>query len=270
MKVLVTGSRGFIGQKLVERLNSEKVEVWTLDTSGEGKNHIREDVAKFQGYHKFDIIYHLAAISNPRKCEEKKSKAWMVNVNGTKNILDQITEDQKIVFTSSAHVYGKNTYHNKEESSHRNPDNFYGLTKKVSEDLIRYICEEEEIDYTIFRLFNVYGPNQPKGFLVPDVEKKVKEQDQVAVIDSEAKISPIFIEDVLDVLSSDLPNGTYNVCNECLKISEIYEAICSKYDAVSKLDPDGVGGASVLCGDNSKISLYKDNWVEFEEGIEKL
>lgn len=268
-KILVTGSEGFVGRHLVGRLRgSTDADVWTLDVEGSGSQHIREPAGAFDGYDEFDRIYHLAAISNPRVCEEEKERAWTVNVDATRTILQQLDGSQRLVFTSSSHVYGWTGEGRWEESSPLQPETFYGLTKKTAEHLVTRYAEDKGYQYAVFRMFNVYGPGQPEGFLVPDVIRRAEEQDEVAVRSPHEKISPLFVEDAVDVLTAEVPQGTYNVCHECVPVAEVYKGIARVMDvtlsAQEKQEHPGT-----RCGENERIRPYKDAWVPLQEGLRR-
>ena len=119
MKVLVTGGAGFIGSHLVERLTELGHKVLVIDnlSSGFEKNLervrdkielIKADISS-KGIYKYvrgqDIIFHLAAIPDPRSCDKHIKETFNSNVSGTFNILLSAAKNdvKKVVFLSSAH-----------------------------------------------------------------------------------------------------------------------------------------------------------------------
>lgn len=269
-KVLITGGKGFLGENLKEELGSlQAKDVWTLDVKGEGDKHFNIPVQDFEKFDEFDEIYHLAAVTDIGVCEKNKSKAWKVNVEGTRNIVSQLEGDQELIYSSTSHIYNDQIASMKIESTREKPSDFYGLTKKVSEDLIRNYSSSKGFGYNILRIFTLYGEDQPRGFLIPDVVDKMKDSRDVEVIDQHSKLSLSCVEDVIEVMSMDIDNGTYNLCEGCYTVGEIYEIIADEIGSGSLKFSDEPGG-KFLCGDNSKISKYKGGWVDLGSFIDDI
>ncbi|VVB98580.1 NAD dependent epimerase/dehydratase family protein [uncultured archaeon] len=113
MKILITGGRGFIGRRLHKALEKEsgsEVCLLVLDKDKDAGDEKLKCVIvgdindKNLDISAFDVVYHLAAIANPRTCEENKDLAWKTNVDGTRNIMEKSSPGARIIFMSSAHV----------------------------------------------------------------------------------------------------------------------------------------------------------------------
>ena len=141
MKIIVTGGRGYIGTKLVERLGCNSFDLV------DGQD-FRKELDCYE-LSKYDLVIHLGAISDVQLCQGDKNLAFETNVIGTVNVLKYA---KKIIFTSSAAVYGDNDS-KVNISSEINPISYYGHTKVLGEKLIG----ESNIDSTVFRIFNIYG-----------------------------------------------------------------------------------------------------------------
>ena len=134
MVILITGSTGALGIKLKKifpkALTPDHKE---LDITN------KEQVIDFFKKNKIDIVIHTAAITSVRKCEEEKELTWKTNVDGTKNLLDGLTQtnsDGKFVYVSTACVFdGHVGMYN--ESSIPYPENFYALTKLLGEQEVK-------------------------------------------------------------------------------------------------------------------------------------
>ncbi|MFD1360704.1 NAD-dependent epimerase/dehydratase family protein [Lentibacillus salinarum] len=173
MKVLVTGGAGFIGSHVVDRLLDENVEVAVVDMSGDNRwensnvtyyemNILDSGLRNIIEHEKPDIIYHLAAqISVTRSIADPIADA-NVNIVGTLRILQCAVKYKvkKIIFASSASVYGKPDYLPIEETHPIQPTSFYGISKSAAETYIRLYRELYGLNYSIFRFSNVYGPRQ--------------------------------------------------------------------------------------------------------------
>ncbi|MDI6655459.1 MAG: NAD(P)-dependent oxidoreductase [Candidatus Hydrothermarchaeota archaeon] len=234
-KILVTGGTGFIGSYLTEELRKLNYDIKILTQERlKGRQYIpgdiRDEDLDLKGY---NVIYHLAALSNPGFCEDNKGLAWDVNVNGTLNLLEKLEKGQKIIFTSSAHVYGGSSNPHSEDEP-LNPPDFYGLTKKTAEELIEYCSEKKGFAYTILRFFNIYGPKQSKGFLIPDIIEKYRAGGEIKIINPEAKRDFVYISDAVVALVEAInARGIYNIgSGRGTRIEDIYslikKEICTK------------------------------------------
>ncbi|GAH24932.1 unnamed protein product [marine sediment metagenome] len=158
MRILITGSRGFIGAHLVEALKKRKHEVTELDL--ELGNDITKEIKG-----NYDIIYHLAAYSLI-KTRDNPRKAIDVNIKGTLNVLELARKcNAKVIFSSASSVYGIPFYDVVKETDPIQPVSIYGTTKASAEILIETYNKLYSVDYLIFRFTNVYGPEQKTGVI---------------------------------------------------------------------------------------------------------
>lgn len=265
--VLVTGAEGFIGGHLVPALEANGDDVTTLDISG--TPDVQTDASTYDGYGQFDVIYHLAAIVNPRRCAAHPQEAWRANVTATYNLVRQLDGDQHLVFPSTDHVYGPRPLDGTRiaEDGERKPETLYGLTKLLGEEVIRHAARVDDLRYRIYRLFSVYGPGQSRGQLVPDVIEKARTQDVMAIRDPAVHQSMTYVPDAVEVMAGRTPPpGTYNLCaGPCISVEQVYRAIADHFDVECVREP---GREKAACGNNAKLSRYFDDWTAFETGIE--
>ena len=130
MTVLITGGTGSLGielQKIFTENISPKHE--ELDVTN------KEQIKNFFNQYEIDTVIHTAAITKVRKCEEDKQLAWNVNVEGTKNLVDELIHSKlniNFVYVSTACVFdGHSEMYT--ENSIPYPENFYALTKLLGE-----------------------------------------------------------------------------------------------------------------------------------------
>jgi len=111
-----------------------------------------------------DIIFHQAAFISVPLSIKNPATAKKINVDGTKNVLDAAlkTGVKRIVFASSAAVYGNADYAVK-ETDPLHPQDPYGESKKRAEELMKEYFEENGLETVCLRYFNVYGPRQKSG-----------------------------------------------------------------------------------------------------------
>lgn len=260
MKILVTGGGGFVGAHLLTKVDA--------DVFDRAQGDIRDPALDVSGY---DTIYHLAAVSNPRESEEDRRKTWDINVNGTLNLLEKMSEGQRIIFASSAQVYDRSKGRKHKEEEPLAPHNFYGLTKMVDEQLVAYYSKAKGFDYTILRFFNIYGPGQRPGFLVPDVIQKYQGRT-VEVANPESRIDMVYVDDVVDALvSAQRADGIFNIgTGKATKISGVYK-IVKKYAGSSAKDVFLEQEPYSLVSDNRKArrGLGWKPKVALAEGIKR-
>lgn len=163
MRILVTGAAGYIGSALTSELIKLKHDVIAIDNLSTGyyinkkSKFIKldlldlENLKKLFSENKIDIVMHLAAYSNVEESEKNKKK-YKSNIIGTKNLINCMS-NQKIIFSSSASVYGDPVEYPITEDSPLNPKSYYAQTKCECENLII----NSKKPYVIFRYFNVVG-----------------------------------------------------------------------------------------------------------------
>lgn len=150
MRALVTGSEGFIGKNLVAKLKEEghSVEEWDI------KNGF--DCREPRWYPKVDVIYHLACLTQ-EKCENNYEENFSTNaVAAARLALHAEDIGAKIVFTSTASVYGQAKTIPTPNDAAVNPLTAYAVAKLAGEHFVKHT----QARWTILRLSNVYGPHQ--------------------------------------------------------------------------------------------------------------
>ena len=179
MSVLVTGGAGFIGSNIVDGLIEEGHKVIVVDNLSTGKKENLNEEAEFyqldirdQGLEKvfkqYDIthvIHHAAQIDVQHSIKDPLFDAQN-NILGTINVLEMAKKYkvEKIIYASSAAVYGEPDYLPVDEEHPIKAMSPYGITKHTPEHYIKMYSELYNLKYTIFRYSNVYGPRQdPKG-----------------------------------------------------------------------------------------------------------
>lgn len=179
MNFIITGGAGFIGSHLAEFLLNKGHSVKIIDNLSSGKLINLAKVKDQIDFHKLDIlnydklrkvindsdgIFHHAALTSVQNSFLKPKEYERVNVKGTENILRIAKELQiKVVFASSASVYGNPKKIPIKEDAIRKPLNPYGKTKVESENLIsKYV--KMGVSAMILRYFNVYGMRQNPAY----------------------------------------------------------------------------------------------------------
>ena len=178
--VLVTGGAGFIGSYLVKKLIELNIKVTIIDNlqsvGGISFVHpkaklINADICDVSIYDKlkkfnFDTVYHLAAQSAGEPSYDDPKLDILTNSYGTYLISKFCKENRikRLIYTSTVAVYG-NSVGIIYEKSRINPDSIYGVSKYGGEMFIRQMLEDSDTKFTIFRVFNTYGPGENLNYL---------------------------------------------------------------------------------------------------------
>lgn len=202
MKILIIGSEGFVGKNLVKGL-SEKHDIYTSDQiDSANQNYSKCDITNYDSVEKIvrgvDAVIHLAAHSLVSSLDGSITNA-KVNIIGLLNLLESCRKNSihKVIFTSASSLVGEpNSFHVNENHPPK-PKTAYGITKLTSEHYLRLYHELYDIDYTVFRFFNIYGPFQKNG-LIPSIFNKIKNNEPITIFGKGDQIRDyVYIEDVL-------------------------------------------------------------------------
>lgn len=214
MKILLIGGFGFIGSSFIkkfgrsydlvilarkESVNREKKLLQSKEFSIEKISVEDNKVADIIKKYTPDVVVHLAAMSGLIKCENNPDDAFRVNVYGTHNVLKGCIESSsKIIFLSSREVYGKTLHDESQEEDPLLPNNIYGITKMIGETLVKYASERYNLDYTILRPTNVYGPGRDGGLNI--MIKTAVRENKIRVNGVNRLLNLIYVEDVADLI----------------------------------------------------------------------
>lgn len=180
-KILVTGGAGFIGGHLVDALLSFEKEVVVFDNLSAGserdvpanakltRGDVRNPGQVFKAAKDVDLIFHVAANANGSLSVSDPRFDFETNAVGTFNVLEKALQAQakKVVYVSSASVYGRPQYFPIDEKHPTKPFIPYGASKLVGEIYCNAFFQTYRLSVAIARPFCVYGPHEnPKLALV--------------------------------------------------------------------------------------------------------
>ena len=244
-RILVTGGAGFIGFHLCKKLSEFTNNLTVYDNLSSGKvenvkhipnvHFVKADILNLKKLHaqeKPDLIYHLAAQVVVPYSMENPTEDFETNARGTLNILEKARKDDaRLVFASSAAVYGNTTKLPTPETYGFNPASCYGLSKVVGEQYCNMYSKQYGLDITTVRFANVYGP---KGHgVIPDFLDKLKKNPEKLEIIGTGLQSRDFVHvsDVVEALILSAVNEnaigeTYNIgFGETTKIIDLAKMI---------------------------------------------
>ncbi|MDC1174704.1 NAD(P)-dependent oxidoreductase [Bacteriovoracaceae bacterium] len=302
MNILVTGGAGFIGAFLTDRLLKEGhsvVIVDNLNTIGgipyinPKAKFLNQDICDESLYselnnYKLDAIYHLAAQSGGEPSYDNPKYDLLTNSLGT-YLLAKFAKENNIprfIYTSTVAIYGSNAEGDTKEDTIAAPDSIYGVSKLSGEYFIKQLLKGSKTSYSMFRVFNSYGPGEDLNYLkkgmVSIYASFIWRNEPIHVKGSLDRYRDFtYIEDTVDVLYLSLENSnTYNqIYNLSSGIKTIIRDLLSTMVQVSNQDKDypikeGYGTLGDSFGFHANIDkLRKDlNWepkVQIKEGLEK-
>lgn len=240
-KILVIGGAGFIGSHVVKALLKTKVaSVVIYDNFARGKyayiekalsdprctlypngGDIREIDILNDAMQGMDAVVHLAAMWLLH-CKDFPRTAFDVNIQGTFNVLEACVQNKikRLVYSSSASVYGDALHVPMTENHPFNNRNFYGATKIAGEAMCRAMHDRYGLSFVGLRYMNVYGPHQDQTAaytgVIPIMLNKI-DADEVPVINGDGSQAYDFIsvEDTARcnvlALEAKANNAFYNV-----------------------------------------------------------
>lgn len=236
MRVLVTGGAGFIGSWTAEELVRGGHKVIVLDNMSSGseanlsrvagevivvrgdvrERHLIESVVKD---HSPDALIHLAAVVSVDEVAEDPVKGFENNVLGTLNVLEAARElgVGKVVYASSAAVYGDPVRLPISEDHPLRPLSVYGGTKLAGEALATSYAGNYGMEVVVLRYFNVYGPRMrpgPYSGVVRKFIEAVLAGEPVTIFgDGEQTRDFVYVEDVARANAAALKPGVSGVYN---------------------------------------------------------
>lgn len=198
-KILITGGAGFVGSHLAQELSKKDVQIVIFDNlSFRTKDNIpkADNIFFYQGDIRnkedlrdalkgVDVIIHLAAVVSVAVCEKHPELCYENNVIGTRNIFEVGKElgISKIIYASSAAVYGNLESSSITEKDLVQPISEYGKSKLEKENIAQEYSDF--INSTGLRFFNIYGPGLSMKNAYPSVLvaffKKIKEGQPITV-----------------------------------------------------------------------------------------
>lgn len=304
-RILVIGGAGFIGSHVVDELTKEDVSEiivydnfcrGTMDNLRDALNDSRVRIYDIGGdvcqtdildsaMQGIDYVFHLAALWL-LQCYEYPRAAFDVNIRGTFNVLEACVKHKvkKLIYSSSASVYGDAVEIPMTEEHPYNNKTFYGATKIAGEQICRAFYHRYGLKYLALRYMNVYGPRQDyKGAYIAVIMKILDRLDQglppIVYGDGSQAYDFIYVSDVahsnLCALKSDRTDEAYNIgMGTQTTVKELCELILKitgkNYEI--QYEPAGQTFVTNRIGsiDKAKKDLGFEGKVNLSEGLAKL
>jgi UDP-glucose 4-epimerase len=270
MKILVTGGAGFIGTNLIKRLLSEGHEVHSLDNydSGlieneiDGCNYVTGDIEQLLYWRgdKFDLCYHLAALSRIQPSFENPMETFRINVIGTQVVADWAKHnDVKVVYAGSS-----SRWHDPFQSP-------YASYKHMGEEILKMYKKVYGLKAEIARFYNVYGPNEivdgDWAAVIGIWRRQVRDNNPITIVgDGEQRRDFTHVDDIVDGLykigvSSESHEDAWELGTGMnYSINEVYQMFRNKFGVDSVNIPDQPGNYRKTLRENDD-TIIKLGWA---------
>ena len=295
--ILITGGAGNIGSSLTYALckdSTNKIVIVDNLLTGsvskipkkENVLFVKSDVNDFNDIssifytHQFDYVFHLAAVVGVQRT--LKNPLWVLkDIKGIENILNlsKNTSVKKVYFSSSSEIYGEPF--EIPQNEHTTPLNSklpYAIVKNVGEAYLKTYHTEFGLNYTIFRFFNTYGPNQSEDFVIPKFIKAAINNEDITIYgDGDQTRTFCYIDDNIDTImqihkNNMLLNDVINVGSDkemtILELAKMVISICKSQSNIIHLPALELGDMTRRCPDISIMrSILKRELTTTEDGI---
>jgi UDP-glucose 4-epimerase len=311
MRILITGGAGFIGRHISEHFQ-DRAEVRVLDNLRSGfKSNLSglkcqlivgsildRDLVR-EAMKGVDVVFHLAAMVGVQESVQKPNECAEINAGGTAIVLEEAarTRAKKLIFSSSAAIYGDNPTTPKIESMPAEPKSPYATSKYEGERHCRSFTDGGRLATVSLRYFNVFGPYQnPRSeyaAAVPAfIEKAIRNEPITIFGDGRQTRDFIYVKDVIAANAffalESQATGVFNVaCGRQITITDLALTIrdlaksSSAIDygaeragdvkhSVASMDKTVTAGFRPVCdlaeGLRATIDLFRKDTARIEQG----
>lgn len=301
-RILVTGAAGFIPSALAIRLAQESdTEVIAVDnlSTGDirklqperfpGMHFIKCDVNRFEDissvFHAYrpQYVFHYAAVVGVKRTTENPVSV-LRDIDGIRNVLDlcKNTGVKRVFFSSSSEVYGEPVeFPQNEHTTPLNSKLPYAIVKNIGEAFLRSYSKEYNLDYTVFRFFNTYGPKQSKDFVVSKfIRAALTGQDLTIFGDGSQTRTFCYIDDNIEAttaayLKQEVINGVVNIGNDkettILELARLVVELTGSTSKIVHLPPLKEGDMTRRMPDITRMrALLNRDLLPLRKGLERV
>jgi dTDP-4-dehydrorhamnose reductase len=243
-KILVTGSNGLLGQKILRKLIANPN--FELIATSQGKNRVsltegyiyesmditsEEEINTIFGKYQPDVVINTAAMTNVDACEDNQEGCWDINVNAVEKLLNasQIHSSHLIHLSTDFVFDGEDGPY--KETDEPNPLSYYAKSKLASEKLL---LQSKYKNTAIARTIIVYGigENLSRGNIVVWAKGAMEKQQPLTIIDDQFR-SPTLAEDLADgciLIAEKKATGIYHLSGkDSMSILELVYRVADYY-----------------------------------------
>lgn len=284
--VLVTGYNGFIGSNLIPELQKKFniIGISRLKHPNVKIKQIKHDISKINKINlpeKISTIIHLAALTDVNFCQNNIEKAFVNNIQGTKQILELARKkDSNVIFLSTAHVFGKIKSNPVGENHEKNPSSVYAITKLSGEILCKSYSNAYGLNIAVPRLFSVYGPHAPNHSVSYNIIQQILTKKNIQIGNTKTKRDFLYIKDAIDaillIMKKNKKFNDYNIGSG--KSYSILE-VCNLVKQISNQDEHSIKTmrsklrkndfSNIVCNSSKVKKLGWKPKISLEKGFEK-
>lgn len=297
-KVLVTGGAGFIGSRLVRALESAGASVVVLDNFRTGKRSnldgtsarliegdLRSAPPRREALEGVHTVFHLAAFVSVAESMTDPETCYDVNTEATRALLTNavMADVQRVVFSSSAAIYGERPENPKHENVPPDPKSPYALSKLDGEQTMAEFFTRKKLSTASLRYFNVFGPGQdpngPYAAAVPAFFQRARANEPIIIFgDGEQTRDFIHVDDIVaaNMHIATLPECTsvYNVAHgAATSINELAQNIIEATNSSSVIEHHAERPGDILHSLADASRLRETGWdpaISVADGLHAL
>ncbi|MEM3086579.1 MAG: GDP-mannose 4,6-dehydratase [Halobacteria archaeon] len=295
MKILVTGGAGFIGSHMVDRLAALGHGVTAFDNLQAGKAENLRGVRSSIRFVKGDLrdpraveravrgnagVIHIGANASVPLSVEDPRYDFETNAGGTMNVLEACRKRgvKRVLYASTAAAYGEPDRIPMDEGHPLRPVSPYGASKLTGESMGFAYREAYGLDFAAARIFNIYGPRQPR-YVMADLYHKLKRNPKrLEVLGDGTQVrDPCYVSDAVEALWLLFRRGegcTNIASGKPTTVRRIAEGMVARVAPGARIVYTGkswAGDIKALIADNRK--LRRLGWrpkVGLEEGLDRF
>jgi len=306
MKIVITGSAGFIGFHLSKRLLQDKkktvigidsmnsyystqVKKKRLVLLNKNKNFKfikanlirKKKIEKIFKKFKPDIVLHIAGQPGVLYSFKNPNSYKFNNIDATKTIcnLSKKFNVKKFIFASSSSVYGDHKKFPIKENFKKKPKNYYAKTKLKCEKIIKKTFLFSNTNFLIFRFFTIYGPYGRPDMFIHKLLDRIKLKKKISLHNKGQNFRDFtFIDDVVKIfmytIKNNIKSNTLNICrSKPIKTLTLVSLIEKIYKKSSKKNLTGFIRGEMLKTHGSNTLLKKNiknlKFIDIQNGLKK-
>jgi len=288
-RILITGSEGNIGSVLVPYLASESRSILRVDVVHKyDRNYIMSDVTNlgdlFKLYDEFSphIVIHMAAKVSRISSEKSPCLTVDTNISGLHNIIQLCLRNKaKLIYFSTSEVYG-NVHNPLSETADCKPNNIYGLTKYLGENIVEYYVINYRLKAVTLRPFMIYNENQIHGedkAFINRLVYSLMNKEKIRV-HKDSNRSWLNISDAVKLIEKSFYVDEYSIINigheNIINTQDLARKICGKlglvYDEyiIEEEQPYKMTLNKEPLLLNQKLLLQYDPIIDIDSGIDMI